>query len=77
LLLSFFLEKGDATGQFRKERAGFVTQGVYQRAGIYPVEIYSDERITSFREEDRMTPEHMKGRRMMAQRTRAWHKKEK
>jgi AbrB family looped-hinge helix DNA binding protein len=30
---------------------------VLRRAGVYPIEIYSDERITAFLEEDRMTPE--------------------
>jgi len=30
---------------------------VLRQAGVYPIEIYSDERITSFLEEDRMTPE--------------------
>ena len=30
---------------------------VLRQAGVYPIEIYSDERITSFMEEDRMTPE--------------------
>jgi hypothetical protein len=30
---------------------------VLRHAGVYPVEIYSDERITSFLEEDRMTSE--------------------
>ena len=28
-----------------------------QQAGVYPIEIYSDERIASFLEEDRMTPD--------------------
>jgi hypothetical protein len=30
---------------------------VLQQAGVYPIEIYSDERVNSFLEEDRMTPE--------------------
>jgi AbrB family looped-hinge helix DNA binding protein len=30
---------------------------VLRRAGVYPIEIYSDERITSFLAEDTMTPE--------------------
>ena len=30
---------------------------VLRQAGVYPLEIYSDERIASFLEEDRMTPE--------------------
>lgn len=30
---------------------------VLRQAGVYPIEIYSDERISSFLEEDRMTPE--------------------
>lgn len=30
---------------------------VLRQAGVYPIEIYSDERIASFLEEDRMTPE--------------------
>jgi AbrB family looped-hinge helix DNA binding protein len=29
---------------------------VLRQAGVYPIEIYSDERIASFLEEDRMTP---------------------
>ena len=30
---------------------------VLRQAGVYPIEIYSDERIASFLVEDRMTPE--------------------
>jgi bifunctional DNA-binding transcriptional regulator/antitoxin component of YhaV-PrlF toxin-antitoxin module len=30
---------------------------VLRQAGVYPIEIYSDERIVSFLEEDKMTPE--------------------
>ena len=30
---------------------------VLRQAGVYPIEIYSDERIASFLEEDRMTSE--------------------
>lgn len=30
---------------------------VLRQAGVYPLEIYSDERIDSFIKEDRMTPE--------------------
>ena len=30
---------------------------VLRQAGVYPLEIYSDERIASFLEEDGMTPE--------------------
>jgi bifunctional DNA-binding transcriptional regulator/antitoxin component of YhaV-PrlF toxin-antitoxin module len=30
---------------------------VLRQVGVYPIEIYSDERIASFLEEDRMTPE--------------------
>lgn len=30
---------------------------VLRQAGVYPIEIYSDERIASFLKEDRMTPE--------------------
>ncbi len=30
---------------------------VLRQAGVYPIEIYSDERIASFLEEDRMSPE--------------------
>ena len=30
---------------------------VLRRAGVYPIEIYSDERIAAFLEEDRMMPE--------------------
>ena len=30
---------------------------VLRQAGVYPIEIYSDERITSFLEEDKMTSE--------------------
>lgn len=30
---------------------------VLRQAGVYPIEIYSDERIASFLEEDKMTPE--------------------
>jgi len=30
---------------------------VLRQAGVYPIEIYSDERIASFLEEDSMTPE--------------------
>ena len=30
---------------------------VLRQAGVYPLEIYSDERIASFLAEDRMTPE--------------------
>lgn len=30
---------------------------VLRQAGVYPIEIYSDERIASFLEEDRMMPE--------------------
>ena len=30
---------------------------VLRQAGVYPIEIYSDERIAAFLEEDRMTPE--------------------
>ena len=30
---------------------------ILRQAGVYPIEIYSDERIASFLEEDRMTPE--------------------
>jgi len=29
---------------------------ILRQAGVYPIEIYSDERITSFLEEDRMAP---------------------
>jgi AbrB family looped-hinge helix DNA binding protein len=29
---------------------------VLRQVGVYPIEIYSDERIASFLEEDRMTP---------------------
>lgn len=29
---------------------------VLKQAGVYPIEIYSDERIASFLEEDKMTP---------------------
>jgi len=31
---------------------------VLRQAGVYPIEIYSDERIAAFLEEERMTPEH-------------------
>jgi bifunctional DNA-binding transcriptional regulator/antitoxin component of YhaV-PrlF toxin-antitoxin module len=31
---------------------------VMRQAGVYPIEIYSDDRIAAFLEEDRMTPEH-------------------
>lgn len=30
---------------------------VLRQAGVYPIEIYSDERIDSFLEEDKLTPE--------------------
>lgn len=30
---------------------------VLRQAGVYPIEMYSDDRITSFLAEDRMTPE--------------------
>ena len=30
---------------------------ILRQAGVYPIEIYSDERIASFLEEDRITPE--------------------
>ena len=30
---------------------------VLRQAGVYPIEIYSDERIASFLEEDKMSPE--------------------
>ena len=30
---------------------------ILRQVGIYPIEIYSDERIASFLEEDKMTPE--------------------
>ena len=30
---------------------------ILRQAGVYPIEIYSDERIASFLEEDMMTPE--------------------
>jgi hypothetical protein len=30
---------------------------ILRQAGVYPIEIYGDERIASFLEEDRMTPE--------------------
>ena len=30
---------------------------VLRQVGVYPIEIYSDERIASFVEEDRMTPD--------------------
>jgi bifunctional DNA-binding transcriptional regulator/antitoxin component of YhaV-PrlF toxin-antitoxin module len=30
---------------------------ILRQAGVYPIEIYSDERIAAFLEEDRMTPE--------------------
>ena len=30
---------------------------VLRQAGVYPIEIYSDDRIAAFLEEDRMTPE--------------------
>jgi hypothetical protein len=30
---------------------------ILQQAGVCPIEIYNDERIASFLEEDRMTPE--------------------
>jgi len=30
---------------------------VLRQAGVYPIEIYSDERIAAFLEEDKMTPE--------------------
>jgi bifunctional DNA-binding transcriptional regulator/antitoxin component of YhaV-PrlF toxin-antitoxin module len=30
---------------------------ILRQVGVYPIEIYSDERIASFLEEDRMTPE--------------------
>jgi bifunctional DNA-binding transcriptional regulator/antitoxin component of YhaV-PrlF toxin-antitoxin module len=29
---------------------------VLRQAGVYPIEIYSDDRIASFLEEDKMTP---------------------
>ena len=32
-------------------------KAVLQQTGVYPIEIYSDERVNSFLEEDRMTPE--------------------
>ncbi|MCX5855812.1 MAG: AbrB/MazE/SpoVT family DNA-binding domain-containing protein [Deltaproteobacteria bacterium] len=30
---------------------------ILRQVGVYPIEIYSDERIASFLEEDKMTPE--------------------
>jgi AbrB family looped-hinge helix DNA binding protein len=30
---------------------------ILRQVGVYPIEIYSDERIASFLEEDRMSPE--------------------
>ena len=30
---------------------------VLRQAGVYPIEIYSDERVSTFLEVDRMTPE--------------------
>jgi len=30
---------------------------ILRQAGVYPIEIYSDERIAAFLEEDKMTPE--------------------
>ncbi len=30
---------------------------ILRQAGVYPIEIYSDERIAAFLEEDRITPE--------------------
>jgi bifunctional DNA-binding transcriptional regulator/antitoxin component of YhaV-PrlF toxin-antitoxin module len=30
---------------------------VLRQVGVYPIEIYSDERVASFMEEDRMTPD--------------------
>jgi len=30
---------------------------ILRQAGVYPIEIYSDERVNAFLEEDRMTPE--------------------
>ena len=30
---------------------------ILRQAGVYPIEIYSDERIASFLEEDKMSPE--------------------
>ena len=32
-------------------------KAVLPQAGVYPIEIYSDDRIATFLEEDRMTPE--------------------
>lgn len=29
---------------------------ILRQAGVYPIEIYSDERIAAFMEEDKMTP---------------------
>jgi len=34
-------------------------KAILQQAGVYPIEIYSDERVNSFLEEDRMTPEQV------------------
>ena len=31
---------------------------VLRQVGVYPIEIYSDERIAEFMEQDRMTPNH-------------------
>ena len=31
---------------------------ILRQAGVYPIEIYSDERIAAFLEEERMRPEH-------------------
>jgi AbrB family looped-hinge helix DNA binding protein len=32
---------------------------ILRQVGVYPIEIYSDERIASFLEEDKMTPEQV------------------
>jgi hypothetical protein len=40
-----------------KKGQGSLPKAILQQADIYPIEIYSDERIASFLEEDRMTPD--------------------
>ena len=43
-------EKGQILADVTDDRAI-----VLRQAGVYPIEIYSDDRIASFLEEDRMT----------------------
>jgi hypothetical protein len=44
-------------GKLGKKGQVSLPKAVLQQAGVCPIEIYNDERVNSFLEEDRMTPE--------------------